>query len=62
MSQLVFNYKMIATSPTHISGSLLDHIYVLEDFYKNFKVTNYIKSAYFSDHEAVKCFIEKIYE
>ena len=61
-SQVLSNYKMIVTSPTHISGSLVDHIYVLEDFYKNSKVTNYIKSVSFSDHEAVKCIIEKIYE
>ena len=57
MSQNLSNYKMIVTSPTHISGSLLDHIYVLRKFFEKFKVANYIKSVYFSDHDAVKCII-----
>ena len=47
MSQYLSNYKMIVTSPTHISGSLLDHVYVLHNFFENFKVTSYIKSVCF---------------
>ena len=62
MSQYLSNYKMIVTSPTHISGSLLDHVYVLHNFFQNFKVTNYIKSVPYSDHDAVKCVIEKVHE
>ena len=62
MSQYLSNYKMIVTSPTHISGSLLDHVYVLYNFFENFKVTSYMKSAYFSDHDAVKCITEKVHE
>ena len=62
MSQYLSNYKMIVTSPTHISGSLLDHAYVLHNFFENFKGTNYMKSVYFSDHDAVKCIIEKVHE
>ena len=53
---------MIVTSPTHISGHLLDHVYVLHNFFKSFKVTNYIKSVYFLDHDVVKCIIEKVHE
>ena len=59
---MLSNYKMTVTSPTHISGSLLDHIYVLKDLYEIFKVTNNIISVYFSDDQAVKCIIEKTYE
>ena len=62
MSQHLSNYKMIVTSPTHISGFLLDHVYLLHNFFENFKVTNYMKSVYFSDHDAVKCIIEKVHE
>ena len=40
MSQYLSSYKMIVTSPTHISGSLLDHASVLHNFFENFKVTN----------------------
>ena len=62
MSQYLSNYKMIVTSPTHISDSLLDHVYVLYNFFENFKVTSYMKSVYFSDHDAVKCITEKVHE
>ena len=62
MSQYLSNYKMIVTSPTHISGSLLDHVHVLHNIFENFKGTNYMKSVYFSDHDAVKCIIEKVHE
>ena len=62
MSQYLSNYKMIVTSPTHISGSLLHHVYVLYNFFENFKVTSYMKSVYFSDHDAVKCITEKVHE
>ena len=62
MSQYLSNYKMIVTSPTHISGSLLGHVYVLYNFFENFKVTSYMKSVYFSDHDAVKCITEKVHE
>ena len=34
MSQYLFKYKMTVTFPTHISGSLLDHVYVLHNFLK----------------------------
>ena len=62
MSQYLSNYKMIVTSPTDISGSLLDHVYVFHNFFENFKVTNYIKSVYFSDHDVVRCILEKVHE
>ena len=51
---MLSSYKMIVTSPTHISGSLLDHIYILDDLYENFNVVYYIISFYFSDDDAVK--------
>ena len=62
ISQYLSNYKMLVTSPTHISGSLLDHFYVLHNYFGNFTVTNYMKSVYFSDHDAVNCIIEKVHE
>ena len=34
MSQYLFKYKMTVTFPNHISGSLLDHVYVLHNFLK----------------------------
>ena len=62
MSQYLCNYKRIVISRTHISGSLLDHVYFVHNFFEKFKVTNYIKSVYFCDHDAVKCIIEKVHE
>ena len=46
ISQYLSNYKMIVTSPTQISGSLLDHVCVLHNFFENFKATNYMKRVY----------------
>ena len=50
---------MIVTTPTHIDGSLLDHIYVRKQLLCAFDVTTIVKSIFFSDHDVVKIKITK---
>ena len=49
----------MANKPTHISGSLIDHVYVnkilIEDFFTNATVEN----IDFSYHDSVRVIIEK---
>lgn len=47
-------YKQVVTSPTHISGSLIDHIYIHESLFTTFNVETFVKNVYFSDHDAIK--------
>lgn len=47
-------YKQVVTEPTHISGSLIDHIYVHKNLFNTFDVETLVKIVYFSDHDAIK--------
>ena len=52
-------YEMIINTATHISGSLLDHVYILKDLKHNlFNVHGLVKCVYYSDHDAVKFILE----
>ena len=48
-----FLVKTIVAASTHISGSLLDHVYIHQEFTKELNMQNAI-NIYFSDHDAVK--------
>ena len=54
LSRLLANFKLIVDSPTHLSGSLLDHVYVSNNYLQEIEVTAIIKNVYFSDHDAIK--------
>ena len=45
-------YKQVVTKSTHISGSLLDHVYVYKEFSRTLSVN--VIDIYFSDHDAVQ--------
>ena len=48
-------YIMIVDQPTHLSGSLLDHVYIRKDFHEQLRLTQCVlKRIFFSDHDAVK--------
>ena len=51
----------MVNKPTHISGSLIYHVYIkkalMEEFFTNVTAEN----IYFSDHDAVRITIEKNY-
>ena len=40
--------------PTHISGSMLDHVYVKRSFLEGYEVEIAVLNTYFSDHDAVR--------
>ena len=46
--------------PTHISGSLIEHVYLKKDLMEEF-FTNATENIYFSDHDAVRTKIHKNY-
>ena len=53
-------YEMIVNDPTHISGSLLDHVYVKKTLSSDFYITCMVKNIYFSDHDAVRIVLEQL--
>jgi len=48
------DYHQVVTEPTHISGSLIDHIYVHKSLFQIFDIKTIVKNVYFSDHDSIK--------
>ena len=48
------DYQQVVKDPTHISGSLIDHIYVHNNMLNLMNVSIIIKNVYYSDHDAVQ--------
>ena len=46
----LINYRSLISLPTQISGGMLDHVYMRENF--DYDVESIIKHLYFSDHDA----------
>ena len=53
LTNVLSNYDQIVTTSTHISGSVLDHVYISRMFSRELDMKNVI-DIYFSDHDAVK--------
>ena len=55
LQNIMSQYQLLNQEPTHISGSLLDHVYIRREAMQRFslEIIQTI-SVYFSDHEAVK--------
>ena len=51
MSQI--GYEQLISKPTHVSGSIIDHLYVSKSFYTQTHVSIVVRPLYFSDHNAV---------
>ena len=45
--------------PTHISGSLIDHVYIEKTLMEEFSANAIVENIYFSDHDAIRIVIEK---
>ena len=56
---LMHTFDKIVNVPTHLSGSLLDHVYVKETILQEMKLDFTLKNVYFSDHDAVKFKLSK---
>jgi len=54
------DYEQIVEQPTHISGSLIDHVYVHRSFRETLDVKTFVKNVYFSDHDAIKIRIRQM--
>ena len=54
LTEIFQNYKQIVEAPTHLGGATLDHIYVKKDFLENVNLQYFVKSLYFSDHDAIQ--------
>ena len=65
-----FNYDLLKVSenkflyiftdkPTHIFGSLIDHVYIKKSLMEELLFNATVQNIYFSDHDAVRMIIEK---
>ena len=53
LENVLSSYNQIVTASNHISVSLLDHVYIHQEFSKELNTQGVI-DVYFSDHDAVK--------
>ena len=58
ISEYLSEYNMVVNTATHISGSLLDHVYVSKELCEQVEITSTVKNVYFTDHDAVKIVLE----
>ena len=62
LQKVLSNYTLLVHESTHISGSLLDHVYVNNETLQKFSVDKAkIVSIYFSDHDVVKFRLQNQY-
>ena len=47
------NYEMIVEKATHVSGSLIDQIYIEKSLKDKYNVKSQVKPVYYSDHDAI---------
>ena len=52
-------HVQIVNKPTHISGSLIDHVYIKKTLMEEFFANAIVENIYFSDHDAIRIVIEK---
>ena len=53
------DHVQMLNKPTHISGPLIDHVYIKKSLMEGFFTNAAVESIYFSDHDAVRTIIEK---
>ena len=55
LREILNQYKLIVDEPTHLSGSLLDHVYIRKDVLELVSsIKCIVKCIFFSDHDAIK--------
>ena len=54
LKNILSDYTQVVKEPTHLSGSLLDQIYVRNTVLQEFSVSASVIDLYFSDHDAVR--------
>ena len=59
LQEILNHYKLLVNEPTHLSGSLLDHIYIRKDVLELVpSIECIVKCIFFSDHDAIKFSLE----
>ena len=53
------DHVQILNKPTHISGSLIDHVYIEKTLMEEFSANATVENIYFSDHDAIRIVTEK---
>ena len=53
LSNLLCDYDQVVQEPTHISGTLIDHVYIKKSLFDILDIRCIVKNTYFSDHDAV---------
>ena len=53
------DHVQMASKPTHISGSLIDHVYIKKTLMEEFSTSVTVENIYFSDHDALRIVIKK---
>ena len=57
---ILTDHVQIINELPHISGSLVDHVYIKKSLMEEFFTNVTVESIYFSNHDAVRIIIEKI--
>ena len=52
-------HVQIVNKPTHIPGSLIDHVYIEKTLMEEFTTNEIVGNIYFSDHETGRIVVEK---
>ncbi|XP_057292445.1 uncharacterized protein LOC130621150 [Hydractinia symbiolongicarpus] len=53
LEQTLNGYEQVVSEPTHLGGSILDHVYIKKSLLEQFLVYVSVKSLFFTDHEAI---------
>ena len=53
------DHVQMVNKPTHISGSLIDHVYITKTLMEEFSTNVTVENIYFSDHDALRIVIKK---
>ena len=55
------DHVQMVNKPAHISGSLREHVYIKKALMEEFFTNVVVENIYFSNHDAVRIAIHKIY-
>ena len=55
------DHVQMVNKPTHMSGTLIDHVCIKKAFMEEFFTNVTVENIYFSDNDAVRIAIEKNY-
>ena len=53
------NHFNIVNKPTHMSGLLLDQVYIKKTLIEEFSTNVHVENIYFSDHDAARILVDE---